>query len=48
MKDVAIQFFNGIDDSVIPQISLTRSKYGKSGKALFRFDNTQELISSNF
>ena len=48
MKDVAIQFFNGIDEKVIPQIRLTKSKDGESGQAFFRFDNPEALSSDNF
>jgi len=35
MKDVAIQFFNGIDEKVVPQIRLTKSKDGKASQANF-------------
>ena len=48
MKDVAIQFFNGIDEKVIPQIRLTKSKDGHAGQAFFRFDNPEALSSENF
>ena len=48
MKDVAIQFFNGIDEKVIPQIRLTKSKDGHAGQAFFRFDNPEALLSDNF
>ena len=48
MKDVAIQFFNGVDEKVIPQIRLTKSKYGYAGQAFFRFDNPEALLSDNF
>ena len=30
MKDVVIQFFNGIDEKVIPEIRLTKSKDGQA------------------
>ena len=48
MKDVAIQFFNGVDEKVIPQIRLTKSKDGYAGQAFFRFDNPEALLSDNF
>ena len=48
MKNVVIQFFNGIDEKVIPQIRLTKSKNGQSGLAFFRFDNPEALFSDNF
>ena len=48
MKDVAIQFFNGVDEKVIPQIRLTKSKDGHAGQAFFRFDNPEALLSDNF
>ena len=48
MKNVAIQFFNGIDEKIIPQIRLTKSKDGQAGQAFFRFDNPEALLSDNF
>ena len=48
MKDVAIQFFYGIDEKIVPQISLTKSKDGQTGQAFFRFDNPEALSSDNF
>ena len=33
MKGVAIQFFNGVDEKVIPEIRLTTSKDGHAGQA---------------
>ena len=48
MKDVAIQFFNGIDEKVIPEIRLTKSIDGQTGQAFFRFDSPQALLSDNF
>ena len=48
MKDVAIQFFNGIDEKVVPQIRLTKSKDGQAGQAYFRFENPEALLSDNF
>ena len=48
MKDVAIQFFKGINEKVIPQIRLTKSKDGQAGQAFFRFDSPEALLSDNF
>ena len=48
MSNVAIQFFNGIDEKVIPQIRLTKSKDGQAGQAFFRFDSPEALLSDNF
>ena len=48
MTAVAIQFFNGIDERIIPEIRLTKSKDGKAGQALFRFDNPEALLSDDF
>ena len=48
MNKVAIQFFNGIDEKVIPQIRLTKSKDGQAGQAFFRFDSPEALMSENF
>ena len=48
MKDVAIQFFKGVDEKVIPEIRLTKSKDGYAGQAFFRFDNPEALSSDNF
>ena len=48
MKDVAIQFFNGVDEKVIPEIRLTKSKDGEAGQAFFRFNSPDALLSDNF
>ena len=48
MKKAAIQFLNGIDEKVIPEIRLTKSKDGQSGQAFFRFDRPDALLSDNF
>nr|YP_009399810.1 photosystem II protein W [Digenea simplex]ARW69629.1 photosystem II protein W [Digenea simplex] len=34
-----IQFINGINETVIPSIKLTRSRDGSTGTATFRFNN---------
>ena len=48
MSTVAIQFFIGINEKVVPQIRLTKSKSGNAGQALFRFDSPEALLSENF
>ena len=48
MSAIAIQFFNGIDEKVIPQIRLTKSKSGQAGQAYFRFENPEVLLLDNF
>ena len=48
MASIAIQFFNGIDEKVVPQIRLTKSKSGQAGQAYFRFENPEALLSDNF
>nr|QCI05753.1 photosystem II protein W [Cryptopleura ramosa] len=34
-----IQFINGINETIIPNIKLTRSRDGSTGTATFRFNN---------
>ena len=48
MAVIAIQFFNGIDEKVVPQIRLTKSKDSHVGQAYFRFENPEALLSDNF
>ena len=48
MKDVSIQFLNGVDEKVIPEIVLTKSKDGEAGQAFFRFNSPDVLLSENF
>ncbi len=48
MVGVAIQFFSGVDEKVIPRIRLTKSKDGQAGQAFFRFDSPDALTSDNF
>nr|QCI07550.1 photosystem II protein W [Malaconema sp.] len=38
-----IQFINGINETVVPNIKLTRSKDGNTGTATFRFNNPDIL-----
>lgn len=41
-----IQFIEGIDETVIPNIKLTRSRDGNTGTATFRFNNP-DIIQQN-
>ncbi len=38
-----IQFFRGVDEPVVPEIRLTRSRDGKTGQAYFVFENPEAL-----
>tara|TARA_Y100000766_G_C18863631_1_gene584551 strand:+ start:561 stop:911 length:351 start_codon:yes stop_codon:yes gene_type:complete len=40
-----IQFYEGIDEPVVPEIRLTRSKDGTTGQAFFIFKKPQALSS---
>lgn len=42
-----IQFSRGIDEEVIPDVRLTRSRDGSSGTAIFYFDNPKALDSNS-
>ena len=37
----AIQFFRGVEEPVVPDIRLTRSRDGRTGQALFVFDEPE-------
>jgi photosystem II protein len=39
----AIQFFRGVDEPVVPDIRLTRSRDGRTGQALFVFEQPEAL-----
>ncbi|MEI6614943.1 MAG: photosystem II reaction center protein Psb28 [Cyanobium sp. ELA507] len=39
----AIQFFRGVEEPVVPDIRLTRSRDGRTGQALFVFEEPQAL-----
>lgn len=41
-----IQFIKGINENVIPEIQLTRSRDGSTGTATFRFNNP-DILTSN-
>ncbi len=38
-----IQFFRGVDETVVPDIRLTRSRDGKTGQAFFLFEQPEAL-----
>ena len=38
MSKAAIQFFRGVNEPVVPDIRLTRSRDGRTGQATFRFE----------
>ena len=38
MSEAAIQFFRGVNEPVVPDIRLTRSRDGRTGQATFRFE----------
>jgi len=39
----AIQFFRGVDEPVVPDIRVTRSRDGVTGQAIFVFEEPQAL-----
>ena len=43
MAQASIQFFRGIDEPVVPDIRLTRSRDGRTGQATFVFEQPQAL-----
>ena len=44
-KIAKIQFYQGTDEPVVPEIRLTRSKDGTTGQAFFSFEKPQALSS---
>lgn len=40
----SIQFFRGVDEPVVPDVRLTRSRDGETGTATFTFDAPQALV----
>tara|TARA_B100001996_G_scaffold28182_1_gene21575 strand:- start:141 stop:494 length:354 start_codon:yes stop_codon:yes gene_type:complete len=44
-KSSKIQFYEGIDEPVVPEIRLTRGKDGSTGQAIFLFEKPQALSS---
>ena len=43
-KTAKIQFYEGTDEPVVPEIRLTRSKDGTTGQALFLFENPRHYL----
>ena len=43
-KTAKIQFYEGTDEPVVPEIRLTRSKDGTTGQALFLFEKPQDAV----
>ena len=44
-KPAKIQFYEGTDEPVVPEIRLTRGRDGSTGQALFSFEKPQALSS---
>ena len=44
----AIQFFRGVDEPVVPDIRLTRSRDGRTGQSTFVFEQPQALAPETF
>jgi photosystem II protein len=42
-----IQFSRGIDEDVVPEVRLTRSKSGEQGTARFTFENPKALSNTS-
>ncbi len=42
-EKAAIQFFRGTDEPVVPDIRMTRSRDGRTGQAIFVFEEPQAL-----
>ncbi len=47
MKNVAIQFFKGVNEKVIPEIRLTKSKAGSAGQAFCKFHAPKAIFPVN-
>ena len=48
MRQPSIQFFQGIEETVVPEIRLSKSKKGNTGQAVFTFQHPCVLMSENF
>lgn len=48
MRKASIQFFEGIEEAVVPEIRLAKSKNSKSGQAVFTFQYPSVLKLKNF
>ena len=44
--EAKIQFIRGLDEKVLPEVRLTRSRDGSTGTATFRFKNPNILDKS--
>ena len=44
-KSAKIQFYDGVDEPVVPEIILTRGNDGTTGQAIFIFEKPQALSS---
>ena len=44
-KEAKIQFYEGVNEPVVPEIRLTRGKDGQTGQAFFIFEKPQALSS---
>ena len=42
-KEATIQFYEGVNEPVVPEIRLTRGKDGSTGQAVFIFEKPQAL-----
>ena len=42
-KNATISFLDGIDETTVPEIRLTRSRDGRTGQAFFLFDQPEAL-----
>jgi photosystem II protein len=43
-----IQFVRGINETMVPDVRLTRSADGRTGRAFFRFEDPQVIKDGNF
>ena len=46
-SDATIQFSRGVDEPVVPEIRLTRSKDGRTGQAFFVFEKPEALTKES-
>ena len=44
-SSATIQFFRGVDETAVPEIRLTRSRDGRTGQALFVFEQPDAFAS---
>ena len=47
INKATIQFLDGIDEPVVPEIRLTRSRDGNTGQANFTFEQPQALVAES-